>query len=386
MNINFLRRLDRWLGPLLLSIIGPLGWLISALLPGQHAGPATAQRLVFLKLKGGGSLIIALPALLAMRRAAANAEFILVCTPETKVYAELTGVFDRYCLIEDKSALSLSMSALKALATSFRADICVDLEPNSILAAVFNVLTLAKRRFGFVKLEERYRRVAYTDAVSFNVFAPIYVYYDQLAELFGAEPVTLSECREQLRRVIPTKTKEGTLKTIGLAPFTSDFARERMMPDGIWSGLLKNYLGSAPARLLVIGSANNEAMGKSFTATLQKDFPGFEINNLCGNMSLSEAAAIMASVDEIWAVDSGLLHIARLLAPKCRSYWGPSSPAQRLRPIGGLEEETIYRQFACSPCVHAAGPPPCEGNNLCMKTMLDPSPNLAPVWCVGGAL
>jgi ADP-heptose:LPS heptosyltransferase len=84
--------------------------------------------------------------------------------------------------------------------------------------------------------------------------------------------------------------------------------------------------------------------------------------------------------DEIWAVDSGLLHIARLLGIASRSFWGPTMPSQRLRPIEGLREQVRYRPFICSPCVQAAGRPPCGGYNLCMISMAEESPDLLPSW------
>lgn len=384
MKFTFLRTLDLWLGPALLWTLSPLMKLLQLCLPEPEALPRR-RRVVFLKLKGGGSLIIAMPALLAMRRAATDAEFALVCTKETKVFAELTGLFDHYYLIRDQSFLRLIVTGLHALGRSFRACVCVDLEPNSMLATVFCLLTLARQRLGLVKPEAPHRAEAYTEAISFNVHAPIYIYYDQLAELFNDAPIpTVAECRTQLLSHIPDKPKASLSSLeIGLAPFTSDFAPERMMDAEIWANLLWHRMAEKSFRLLIFGSAQNKPASELFIARLHQALPGITITNLCGQYTLGETTAEIVNCDEFWAVDSGLLHIARLLGVPCRSFWGPTNPAQRLRPVDGLVEETLYRPFVCSPCVHLAGPPPCGGDNVCMKTMADTSPDLNPLWPIG---
>ncbi len=380
MNIRFLRHIDRLVGPLLLLILAPLARVATTLLPASNR---EARHHIFLKLKGGGSLIIAMPALLAMRRAAPAAIFTLVCTTDTKIYAELTGIFDQYAVIDDKSPITLLQSAIYALKVSFRADICIDLEANSLLAAVFTTLTLAKRRLGLVKPEERYRALAYTEAISFNVFAPIYVFYDQLATLVGAAIPAIGLCTEQLQKTLPKplESKDNT-RSIGIAAFTSDFAPERMMPASVWAELLKRQSGDEQCRILLLGSEKNKKAAEDFISTAQESLPKASFSNLCGKLSLKEAAASFINLDEFWSVDSGLLHIARLLGIPCRSFWGPTNPAQRLRPIEELVEKTLYSNFTCSPCVHLTGPIPCKGNNLCMKTIGEIAPNRAPLWRV----
>jgi len=378
MNIKFLRNLDRWLGRPLLMVLAPVMWLVS---PAPSGNPAETGRCTFLKLKGGGSLIVAMPALLGIRQKFPRMRFVLVCTPETQVYAELIGIFDEYSLIDDASPLSLFTSALKALAGCFRADIAIDLEPNSLLAAVFTVLTAARCRLGLVKPEESWRKAAYTQALPFNVLEPIYNYYDQIAGALGASPAPVLESRAQFMKQIKNVAAEteDNPHYVGLAPFTSDFARERMMPDEIWIDLLREA-DIKNARFMIFGSSKNQKAGDIFSAKLKQKFPAADVANACGRYNLAESASEIARVDAFWAVDSGLLHIARLIGVPCRSFWGPTDPRQRLRPILGLQEITIYRGFACSPCLHLPGGPLCGGNNLCMKTMADPLPNLVPPW------
>jgi ADP-heptose:LPS heptosyltransferase len=388
MNFTFIRHFDRWLGLPLLLLVVPVARGLAALLPRRGTDQmlsAQTEHCVFLKLKGGGSLIVALPALLAMRKLAPKAEFTLVCTLETKIYAELTGVFDRYAVIDDTGMGAMVRSTFNALRQCLRTETVIDLEPNSILAAAFTVLTMAEHRVGFVKSRERWRAAAYSQALSFNIYAPIYIYYDQLVKLVNSFPVTIKESQTQLlRHITPDAVTPDVdnVTVLGLAPFTSDFARERMMPVEVWGRLLRVKIETGQVRLVLFGSPKNKSAGELFVSRMRQYFPQTETINLCGTISLAEAAGTIMAVHEFWAIDSGLLHIARLLGVACRSFWGPTQPSQRLRPIEGLQEVTFYRNFVCSPCVHANGAPPCGGNNQCMMSMAETSPDTAPVWPV----
>ena len=334
-------------------------------------------RIIFLKLKGGGSLLVAFPSLLGIRKAAPKARLTLVCTPETKVYAELLNLFDDYCLIDDRSLLSLIQSAIKSLIICQRAALCVDLEVNSVLASVFAVLTMAARRIGFVKPEEKYRAEAYTDALAFNVYAPIYIYYDQVAQLLDATVESISECRAHMNVMSDLKASQHVL---GLSAFTSDFAQERMMPNEVWAQLLQHDCTSDIKEIRIFGSLKNKPRADMLAAQLRQNLPHMEITNQSGLHTLNETLRDISHCAVFWSIDSGLLHIARLLGVPCRSFWGPTHPAQRLRPLDGYSEQTNYLNFVCSPCVHISDGPPCRGNNLCMKSMTTIDPDTMPLW------
>jgi len=143
---------------------------------------------------------------------------------------------------------------------------------------------------------------------------------------------------------------------------------------------LRKAYGAAPVRILVSGAARNKHAAQQLCEEIQSALPGAHILNLAGAGTLTDAAAQLAICDEIWAVDSGMLHIARLLGLACRSFWGPTMPAQRLRPMEGLQEQVFYRPFLCSPCIQTDAAPPCGGYNICMISMDQESPDLRPSW------
>jgi len=378
MRLSLLRVIDQWAGGFLLYLLVWPTRMVEIFAP-PH--PEPKPRYVFLKLKGGGSLMIAMPALLGLRRKYPGVEFVLVCAREAKIYADLTGVFDRMVIIDDASLFSLLISGLRAMRDCFRVDLCIDLEPNSLLAAVFTMLSCAGQRIGLVKPEHPARAYAYTDALSFNAISPIYIYYDRICEILKGTPASAPECRAAIQSLLPPPALiKNQTKTIGVAAFTSDFARERMMPPETWARLLYKKYSETPLRLLIFGSARNTEAAINLAQTLRDRMPAVEIINLANTGTLAQAAAQLLQCDDIWAVDSGLLHIARLLGLTSHSFWGPTMPTQRLRPIEGLVEEIVYRPFLCSPCIQASIVPPCGGQNLCMISMAEESPDLQPSW------
>ena len=378
MQLSFLRQIDTLAGNFLLYALAGPARVIRFVWPRQRT---EKQRHVFVKMKGGGSLIIALPALLGLRQKNPDAEFILVCAREAQIYGELSGIFDRFLVVDDNSVLSLVKSGLVALRASFQADRCIDLEPNSRLAAVFTMMTCAQTRIGLVKPEQASRALAYSSALSFNSISPIYIYYDRIAELLGAPPASPVECRAYFQKNLsPTEQNTPIRKTVALAPFTSAFARERMMPVATWCALLQRTYTDTNLDFIILGSKSNQNAASDMAAAIKRVLPKTTIQNLCESQSLRQATALLRQCDEAWSVDSGLLHIARLLGVRTHSFWGPTMPSQRLRPIDGLEETVHYRPFLCSPCIQASTVPPCRGNNLCMISMAEESPHLRPDW------
>jgi hypothetical protein len=53
------------------------------------------------------------------------------------------------------------------------------------------------------------------------------------------------------------------------------------------------------------------------------------------------------------------------------SFWGPTDPVTRLQEFADVDvaTEVYYPKTPCSPCLHMAEPPSCEGENICFKTI-----------------
>lgn len=380
MSLQLLRILDQVLGAILYLFVVPICVLVERFFPAKKK--KTPDKIAILKLHGGGSLLVAMPSLLGIRTKYPQAHITLIGTAETKKFAELTSVFDTFVLIDSRSVFALLGTSLSALRSAYRHDVFIDLEPHSMLASVFTTMTLAERRIGFVKAKEMHRAQCYTTPIYFNLHAPIYQFYAQAASIIGAEPALVESCqtilKEKCEGVRTILTEDHPKPSIYIGAFTSNLSLERMMSPNLWVDQFYKRIGKTqPFTIIVGGSVKDTPLANTLVTKLKAALPLATILQTTGTRNLRESMADIAASDEFWGVDTGPVHIARLLGKRCVSFWGPTNPAYLLYEVPNLDEQVMYRAFPCSPCVHVAAQSPCKGDNQCMKKLFSdeiPSP------------
>jgi len=62
------------------------------------------------------------------------------------------------------------------------------------------------------------------------------------------------------------------------------------------------------------------------------------------------------------------MHMAFAFETPTLSLWGPVD-RKHYGPLKTDIHEFVETNVFCSPCVHQTTPPPCRGNNICMKDM-----------------
>jgi ADP-heptose:LPS heptosyltransferase len=382
MTVDDKQRIDRWLGPWLLLVLRPLAQLAGRFLRRDHDTVPRGE-IVFLKLMGGGSLLIALPALLGVRRRFPDRELTLVCGSPVAPFAELCGVFDRVLRVEDRrglAALAGSTARILLDLVRRRIDTLVDLEVYSQLSTVFSLLTLARNRIGFYVESTYWRRNVLTHLVFFNRARGVFHFYGATAELIGAPPATRAEVRAHLRGRLGSPGRSGEYFAVGAG--CSDFASVRHLPVAEWAAWARARRSElAGRRWCFLGDARDRAPAEEVAEALRAALDGaFEHENLCGELSLGESLAVLAHAACFYGIDSALVHAARALGVPSVAFFGPTDPATLLEPIAGYTETVHYRPPICSPCLHVAQTPPCKGDNVCMRLFtldsLPPTP-----WC-----
>ena len=101
--------IDYYLGGGLLLFLKPLVIVFGKILQRNHE-LKIKDKICFIKMLGGGSLVIALPSLLSLKKKYANTEFILITTFAVKPFAEIVNVFDKIIVIDDRTFLKLIIS------------------------------------------------------------------------------------------------------------------------------------------------------------------------------------------------------------------------------------------------------------------------------------
>ena len=104
MDIKRKQLLDRVLGRVLTLCLRPTAQILGLILRRDHA-LELRDRVAVIKMMGGGSLIIAYPALLALRKRYPHVRFIFIGTPAVRPFAELLALFDEFHNIVDDRGL-----------------------------------------------------------------------------------------------------------------------------------------------------------------------------------------------------------------------------------------------------------------------------------------
>jgi ADP-heptose:LPS heptosyltransferase len=373
MQLRHKLAVDYYAGSFLHFLLKPfvvvLGWLLR-----RDHSLSRCSTVTVLKMMGGGSLVIAYPSLLALKRSPGVHKLNVVVSPAVRPFADTLGIFDQVIVIDDRSPWKLLRTSLRAWKRLFRTDAIIDLEVHSRLTTVFCLLTCARNRVGFYTMESFWRRNLSTHLLFCHVGNGIYHFYDQIAGLFGGTAPGFEDCVQAFRKRVRPPARDAAGARIGVAPCCSDLGKERMLHRQEWVEILVERLREEPpeAALHFLGGPADREYLEKLIGALKARVPGIDAHNHAGETSLSESVRLLGSMDELQCIDSGMLHFARLLGVKTVSYWGPTDPKTRMRPSAASSDTTNYYRLPCSPCVHLTPEAPCRGNNICMRLAVSP--------------
>jgi ADP-heptose:LPS heptosyltransferase len=376
---------DYYLGGALHVVLKPAAIVLGKVLRRPH-DLAPCASITVVKMLGGGSLAIAYPAFLALKRLPGLRTLRIVTTPAIEPFARCLGVFDEIIIIRDGNPVGIALDSARALWRLFGTDAIVDLEVYSRLTTVFALLTCAKNRVGFYTDRSFWRRRISSHLLFCNFSNGIYNSYDQIAALFGAEVPGADECRAAFRAAAAAGESPGPPR-IAVAPCCSELSPERMLRHDEWVRILRAKvaaMGESAAEIHLLAGPRDRAHTGALARILEAALPGVSVHDHSGEYTLDRSIRLLATARVALCIDSSLLHLARLLGVPTVSYWGPTDPRTLMRPWPGSLDEVHYRKISCSPCVHLAQQPPCGGNNLCMRLAADPArsgdPN--PAWVI----
>ena len=378
MRLSTQQNIDSYIGRLAIAVLRPVTELAGAVLRRDHE-LTVRDELVWIKLLGGGSLVLAMPMLVGFRRQHPNVRMVLVTTSAVRPFAELTGAFDEYRVIDPGGPWRLLRSAVAALWRSMRADCVIDLEVHSRLTTVFATLTTARNRVGYWLEHIFWRRGLASHLVFFNRSSGSFYFYDRVAELFDVAVADRAECRAALMAASDVRDEVADPSRVCIGFACSELGRERMLTPAQWVEVFRTNLRPTHTTFCLLGGPGDRPSAAELIATLQAEFPKLTFRNCCGEMTIRQSVAELFASAEFWGIDSSLLHLARIAGLRCVSYWGPTDPATRLRPTWNLDETMHYRKIACSPCVHTSETPPCHGDNRCIRGLFDAAPDAAPL-------
>jgi len=326
------------------------------------------KTIIFTKLLGLGSLLMAADAVFAIRKKYPDSKLVLICSKSIANEIRALSMFDDVWELNDTGFLKMLLSFTGILIKSWGSGRrwAVNLEVYSRLTTILSVWTFSRNRFGFYFSEVKFRHLLNTHHVYFNQMLLAYTNYEQMANAMNA---VVSE-----RFIIPLKNSSSMPKNkidfIAVNNNCSELAKERGLPPLTMVGVIKQLLMDYDYDVYLIGSKADHQPNEDLIKHNELAILRSRIKNIAGIYSFEDYLQVLQNGCKLMlTIDSAPLHIAYRLDLPTVSLWGPTNPITRVPAM--FKHETIYLHPNCSPCVHHVNVLPCGGDNFCMKNITE---------------
>jgi ADP-heptose:LPS heptosyltransferase len=387
MNVDTMRRIDRWAGVPLCAAATLFSVLRDWFRP-RAARPL--RRVLFVELSEMGTTVLAEP---AMRKARTQlgAELFFVIFKRNAGSLDLLGSFPRENVftISDKSLFALAGDTLAFLrwCRAKQIDTVVDLELFSRFTALLTGLSGAERRVGFYRFhnEGLYRGEMLTHRVAYNPHIHIAKNFIALIDALAAPAPTVPYSKivigdDQLKAALPPPTGEARQRMLerirALVPFDPERQRlvlinpnaSELLPHRRWmperfGELIGRILAAYDDVVVLITGAPEERPRAEELARINAP----RSISFAGHSTLADLPALYAHAAVMVSNDSGPAHFSAAAGLPTIVLFGPETP-RLYQPLGA--SRAIYAGLACSPCVtaHNHRKTACT-DNVCMRAI-----------------
>jgi ADP-heptose:LPS heptosyltransferase len=289
------------------------------------------RKIVVTKFFGMGSIIVATPALAALREAYPNAEIHFVSFSSNKEILEILGLTDKNWYVDNSSPSAFAASTL-ALTRDLRAekfDLMIDFEFFAKFPLVLAGLAGVPKKAGFYLTQEPWRRTLLDVPGSYNhyyhtkdIFVSLvyllttgdlfYLDFEEYKARYAYPQVEVEPAaREHVSRLL-TGLGIGSSRTFVINANTSaDLAPEvRKWPTDRYVELTRRLLSENPgASVVYIGAKSERAYVEGIVNAV--DDP--RTVSLAGELSLRQLLALFERTELFVTNDSGPMHLACLV-------------------------------------------------------------------------
>ncbi|MBC7947157.1 MAG: hypothetical protein H7Y42_04705 [Chitinophagaceae bacterium] len=364
MRLRSKQQLDKYLGNFLIAIhlvaAKTLGWILRR----NHSLNPPPQNIIFIKIMGIGSVLMAADGIMAIRARYTGTRLILLANRSVINGIRPTSLFDEYWEYDDNSFSLAFISTMKNLMRAWKTKgkWISNLEVYSKLTTIFSLWTCARNRFDFFFNEVSFRKNINTHPVYFNQFSLAHENYDRMANAMGAT----IERKFEMPGLPIDQREHRSKKYIVINNTCSELARERLYPNQLLAQLCRELFTRYQAPILLSGTlGDRDDLERMIKETGLSDLP---ITNIAGQHSIESFIALLYNECRLLiTVDSAPLHYAYRLGVPLVALWGPTHPVTRM--IESTSSRAIYLAVRCSPCTHHTSVLPCGGDNICMKHM-----------------
>jgi ADP-heptose:LPS heptosyltransferase len=337
------------------------------------------KKIVVAKLIGMGSILQATPLLKALKARFPQAQLTFVTMRSNQELLKRLSCIDEMLILDDQNVFRMALTTLQTVAALVRrkADLYLDLEVYSAFSSLLALWAVTRNRIGFYRRSAFFKKGIYTHLVYFNTRMPIRNLYLQLGRVIGVPagqseltgPIRIDDSDRASLPGILSQTSGWQLGKpyIVMNPNASDLLLERRWPVEHALAAV-GELVTLGHQVALIGAVNERLFVQDLHDRLAPDVRE-KVANTAGSLTLGQLIALIDQASCVLTNDTGPMHIAIALRRPTVCLFGPVNPEHYGQKVPHVE--IFYSQVFCSPCLHEADQPPCNGNNICMQR-IDP--------------
>jgi ADP-heptose:LPS heptosyltransferase len=289
------------------------------------------RKIVVTKFFGMGAIIVATPALRALREAYPNAEIHFVSFSSNREILEILGLTDKNWFVDNSSPAAFAKSTL-ALARDLRAekfDLMIDLEFFAKFPLVLAGLAGVPKKAGFYLTQEPWRRTLLDVPGSYNhyfhtkdIFVSLvyllttgdlfYLDFDEFRSRYTYPQVQPEPAARAHVDALLRDRGVGETRTFVINANTSaDLAPEvRKWPTERYAEVARRLLDENPGASVVFIGAKSE---RAYVERVTQAVGDPRAVNLAGDLTLRQLLALFERTELFVSNDSGPMHLACLV-------------------------------------------------------------------------
>src|SRR3989441_10855381 len=319
----------------------------------------TPDRILVIKLRYVGDVLLATPVLSRLRESFPKAHLTMLVNPGTEDVVRDHPALDEV-LVLARGGLARQWRLVRDLRRR-RFDLVIALTDGD-RSALLSRLSGAPIRLGY-NSEGRWRGVLYTQVVAADQFSMHTVRYHLksleglgLAGLPPAPILTVApEARQEADRLLREAGVDGARPFVCLHPGARWWFKA--WPAERYAALADLIQTEAPAQALVLGADQERSLESRMADGMKTTF-----RSLIGKTSLRALAAVLERAALMVSNDNGPMHMAAALRVPVIGLFGPSDPS--VWGPWGDGHRTFYKGLDCRACYH----PDCfRGEQNCMR-------------------
>lgn len=317
------------------------------------------DRILVIKLRYVGDVLLATPVLTRLREAYPKASLVLLVNPGTDGVVRGHPALDEVLVVERGSWLRQGRFVRDLRRRRF--DLVLDLT-DSDRSAVLSWLSRAPTRVGY-NSEDRRRGCLYTRLVKADRFGMHQVRYHLAATealgLTGLMPDPVLTVAPESRSAADRLLKEIEIETARPLVCLHPGARWwfKSWPAERFAALADLIQNETPAQVVIMGAEQERVAAGRITEMMKTP-----VRSLVGRTGLQELAGVLARASLMVSNDNGPMHMAAALRIPVIGLFGPSDPA--VWGPWGEGHRTFYKGLDCRACFH----PDCfRGEQNCMR-------------------